>query len=251
MLHGRLVGNWSSCWSSMRHCGSWCRHKPATRLKSMQLFCVVNSTLTLSKLPSGKNMKKTEMPETLKAFFKLLVEWVASPLSWTGNSHNTGIYPLSPFFWYRTRAGSLSFPSFACQHIDISYPEVWELAIEGVKSLSSQRKKWQIRYAITRSLAYRNRFLEQPPEIPMTHSHWTLTCVAKIRRAWKCEVWPFLRHVILLRSPPGAPATIIQDGILLMPPDARLLVAFWCVVWGFRARHVFEDSFLDSPSLRK
>lgn len=55
MLHGRLVGNWSSCWSSMRHCGSWCRHKPATRLKSMQPFFVINSTLI--KVPCGKREK--------------------------------------------------------------------------------------------------------------------------------------------------------------------------------------------------
>lgn len=54
----------------------------------------------------------------------------------------------------------------------------------------------------------------------------TLTCLAKIRRAWKCEVWPFLRHVILLRSPPGAPATIIQDGIMLMPVMCRYWLLF-------------------------
>ena len=117
MLHGRLVGNWSSCWSSMRHCGSWCRHKPATRLKSMQPFFVINSTLI--KVPCGKREK---YEKTGNAGNPKKQKYIFSSIWWSGLwllhlwfdrnfTRYRYIYPLYVFFGCRTGKGSLSFQS--------------------------------------------------------------------------------------------------------------------------------------------
>ena len=83
----------------------------------MPLFGVVNSTLTLIKVPSGKNMKKTrkmpETPKSKKTYFQAFggVGCGCFTCGLIRTSHDTGIYPLYVFFGCRTGTGSVSFQS--------------------------------------------------------------------------------------------------------------------------------------------